>query len=266
MKTLLFLSLLAFCILLSLWGMAYRKAKRQEMYIKSSKIIRISTLLAILILPTVAFGATEVDNLTGGTYDVLIHPTGGDRVADSFTASVNANTVDVTLSIKRSGTVGHTGYIKIWTDSSGSPGTEACSADVTDSDGNTSTYSEITKTLTNCGLTQGSTYWAGFQDDTNNGSAYFQIKGDNAGSWKGYNSSAWANTVWTFDGSWHETSNADLLYKVVTTDSGTGGGTNATSSEQFIDTETRNVYYGFILFFISFFGIIFYFKKGGDKK
>jgi len=78
-----------------------------------------------------------------------------------------------------------------------------------------------------------------------------------------YISSSNSGSSWTADTTY------DFMFRVYGTDisGGTGSSTtSATSTDAMIDYETRNVYYGFILFFIAFFGVLFYFKKGGEKK
>lgn len=77
-----------------------------------------------------------------------------------------------------------------------------------------------------------------------------------------YISSSNSGSSWTADTTY------DFMFRVYGTDIAGGGGstTTTTTTDALIDYETRNVYNGFILFFISFFGILFYFKKGGVNK
>lgn len=77
-----------------------------------------------------------------------------------------------------------------------------------------------------------------------------------------YHTSPNSGSTWTSDTTY------DFMFRLYGTTTTGGGGTTttATSTDEFMGIQTRNAFNGLILFFISFFGIIFYFKKGGDKK
>jgi len=96
--------------------------------------------------------------------------------------------------------------------------------------------------------------------------------GDDSGNrlrWRGDSSSAsyaFGSMKLSSDSgsSWTNYANNDFMFEMYSVDADppATATTSATSTDAFIDYETRNVYYGFILFFISFFGLLFYFRKG----
>lgn len=231
-------------------------------------------LVTLIGLGTAQFLASADTTLWGsfdassGTEDASIWGATTRWEAQSFTTTDGVVPESAKLYLKRIGSGAGTLSADIQDDSSGSPSgsvVSGCGSSTIDSSTVVDTsYSLITFTYTSstCQLLTTTKYWIVAKPTSGDGASnyvswgYLSGGGFADGEGKQYTSGSWSGSVGDFGFELYE-------YTVV------GGGETSTATTTPASTrvynESQTVYNGFILFFILFFGIIFYFRKGVNK-
>lgn len=185
--------------------------------------------------------------------------------AQSFTTTNGVVPENVKLLLKRVGTGSGTLSADIQSDSSNAPSgsvVSGCGSSTIDSSTEvTTSYSLINFTYNSstCQLLSTTKYWIVAKPTSGDGSSNYVFWGYKSGGGfangdaKQYTSGNWGGSL------------GDFGFELYEYTAPAGGGTTtttATTTVTYVDNPSQNVFNGLVLFFATFFGLLFYFKPG----
>jgi len=201
---------------------------------------------------------------SSGTEDASIWGATTRWEAQSFTTGVGEALIpeNAKLYLKRIGTGSGTLTADIETDNSNTPsGTQQCTSSTVDSAidvGTTYGLINFTYSSSTCSLTANTKYWIVAKPSAGNGSTnyvawgYLGAGGFTGGDMKQYTSGNWGGSLG--DGGFE-------LYKYTAPATPAEATSTATSTTMIIENPSQDIYNVLILFFVMFFGLLFYFKR-----
>lgn len=213
---------------------------------------------------TIAQNTATLDNTeTFGYTDNVGPPV---KVAQPFTASVTANATSLDFWAEvGSGSPTDDVVISLYSDSGGSPNTLLETSSQATVRGGTPQLYTVTFTGSTQ-LTSGTTYWLVasrtgslsssdyyYMDDSSSAPPYGGVKKWEASSWSAYVTNNWKFTLTGSAGGSSHKNPFDEIFGVASS--------TASSTISIVDNPTQDVMNGFILFFMSFGGVVWFFKK-----
>jgi len=173
-----------------------------------------------------------------------------------FTVASSCSPTDIGVVVRTVGSPGSHLEYAIYDDSGGHPGAQL--GVTTAVSGITGTFGWATSTMSSViTLNTATTYWLVLQrDDALNGSNYWEFYlSSNTPTYGGY---------WQYySGGWNAAGSHEMWFQIYGTAGGGGGGStdNGTTTVSSTDQSEQNLFNAFIIFFLSFFGVVWLFRK-----
>jgi len=216
----------------------------------------LASLMFFWLMPFAAFADCDVVTTTASTPIASWGHTSSQRLGQSFVAGCSGTVDAVTFTASQVHGTPENASIGIWSDSSSNPGSDL------GSDGTISVSGVNSYIATpSASVTSGSTYWVVFDSPGGySGSNYFTSYGSGSG-YGGNLSSGFNGSVWdtTYNGA------IEVAVDVHISAGGGGGGTTTpeavAAATSTVDQAEQNLYNGFAVFFISFFGMVYLMRR-----
>jgi len=215
-------------------------------------------VMSFILAFSVFFGVAHADySITNSTLpgttvlNIRNSPTHG-QTAVQFTTSDAGTISSLEAAFDVTGSPGTDLVVKIYTDTGGEPDTSLGTSDAIAVPDGCTTYPAVFSTPVD--VDASTAYWLVFDNESGSvdGGGNYLNCGDGTGN----------SLRWNGD-SWDMFSDADIAYdiSVVSEGGGGGGGGGGESSTSTVDQIHRNLFSGFVLFFISMFFVVFVFKR-----